>query len=241
MNFFIRHLLVAGILIAAVSCNSFRNIYSNYDRSIDFSQYQTFAWVPDSARMETAPGDVSAFDNDIVRNNAKNYITHSLTQRGYLLDVDQPDLIVQLVLLDEKKEQIITYHTHRYMGYYYYSPFYFPYYYPYPRFYTWYGWSHPPFWDHETTSYTKSYTKGTITINIYDRKLKKLIWTGSAEGDIYDPSYIHFDVHPAIDLIIKEFPVEPIQKEKGEELIMRKNKVVRVDGGDGSFRSIPSQ
>jgi len=229
---------MAGALMTAISCNPLRNIYTNYDRSIDFSQYQTFAWAPDTTKADKET-DENAFDNDIVRNNAKNYITHSLTRLGYLVDVESPDLVVQLVLLNEKKEQIITYYTNRYMGYYYYSPYYFPYYYPYPRFYTWRGWDRPPFWDYETTTYTKTYSRGTITINMYDRELKKLVWTGSAEGDIYDPSYIHFDVHPAIDRIIREFPARRIQKDKGDDLI--KPKIVRSNGRFQNFRGVPAQ
>ncbi|MEX1241096.1 MAG: DUF4136 domain-containing protein [Cyclobacteriaceae bacterium] len=241
MKALIRNLIITGILITMISCNPFRNIYTNYDKSMDFSQYQTFAWAPDSGKTETKETNETAFDNDIVRNNAKNYITHSLTQRGYMVDVDSPDLLIQLVLLDEKKERIITYYTHRYMGYYYYSPFYFPYYYPYPRFYTWYGWSHQPFWDYETTTYAKTYTKGTITVNMYDRRLKKLVWTGSAEGDIYDASYIHFDVHPAIDRIIKEFPVKSIMKEKRDEGVRPKNGIVRTNDFNGNFRTMSAQ
>jgi hypothetical protein len=230
------------MLITLISCSAVRSIYTSYDMSVDFGQFETFAWAPDSSRTEIKETDANAFDNDIVRNNAKNYITHSLTKRGYLVDVDLPDLLVQLVLLDEKKEQIITYYTHRYMGYYYYSPFYFPYYYPYPHFYTWHAWSHPPFWYHEATTYTKTFAKGTITINMYDRRLKKLIWTGSAEGDIYDPSYIHFDVHPAIDGIVKEFPLKHIimvEKRGGEA--KPKNGIVPANGLDKNFRAIPLQ
>lgn len=54
---------------------------------------------------------------------------------------------------------------------------------PYYRFYTWYGWSHPPFWHEQTTTFAKTYVKGTITINLYDRRAKRLVWTGSAEGE----------------------------------------------------------
>lgn len=225
----IRNLTVVGMLVVMAGCSTFTDIYTNYDRSIDFTEYRTFAWAPDSAR--TAP-DEQGFDNDIVRNNAENYITHSLTQRGLLVDVDSPDLLLQLVLLDEKKERIVTFYTHRYMGYYYYSPFYFPYYYPYYRFYTWHGWSRPPFWDHEVTTYTKTYVKGTVTINMYDTRLRKLVWTGSAEGDIYDPSYIHFDVHPAIDRIIKQFPLKPVQQPRRNAA---KNPIVRTNSGGRDF------
>ena len=222
-------------LLALTACSTYQNIYTNYDRSIDFNQYSTFAWAPDS----TAAGEQqnTPYDNDIVRNNAKNYITHSLTQRGFLVDVDSPDLVLELVLLNEKKERIVTYHTYPYYsGYYFYNPYYFPYYYPHHRYYTWYGWhgwTYHPYWD-EVTTYTKTYIKGTVTLNMYDRKLQRLVWTGSAEGNIYDPQYIQYDVHPAIDKILKLFPVKPAHRQKHYDDLY-KERIVR---GSGANREI---
>jgi Domain of unknown function (DUF4136) len=225
MNARIIQLIFVGILFMAVRCGTYTNVWTNYDRSIDFSQYKTFAWAPDSGAV--VPKDLEAYDNDIVRNNVKNYITHGLTSRGFLVNIDSPDLILNLVLLNEKQEKIMTYHSYPYNGYYFYNPYYFPYYYPYYRYYTWYGWG-PTYFDDRTTTVTKTYVKGTITINMYDRKLKKLIWTGSAEGDIYDPKYIQHDVHPAIDRIMKEFPVKAVQEKKLNEDLKIKDRVTRT-------------
>lgn len=196
---------LAIITASAISCDSYRHIYTNRDESVDFDKYRTFAWAPDSTDNEEVAGIID-YDVDIVSNNAKNYITNNLTSRGLLLNIDSPDLVLKLVLVNERKEKVVTYHSYPYAGYYYYSPFYFPYYYPYYRFYTWYG-PYPPSWDTET-SVTKTYVRGTIRINFFDRKLQKLIWTGIAEGDLYDPSYIQYAVHPAIDRILKRFPIK---------------------------------
>ncbi len=217
-------LILVGILLLVIRCGTYTNVYSNYDKSIDFSQYKTFAWAPDSGVV--VPKDFEAYDNDIVRNNAKNYITHSMSHRGFLVNTDSPDLVLNLVLLNEKRERIVTYHTYPYSGYYFYNPYYFPYYYPRYRYYTWFGWG-PPYFEDQSTTVTKTYVKGTITINMYDRKLKKLIWTGSAEGDIYDPKYIQYDVHPAIDRIMKKFPIKAEHEQKTNDELKIKNRVVR--------------
>jgi hypothetical protein len=219
-------IILIGVLLVAVRCSTYTNVYSNYDKSTDFSQYKTFAWAPDSGVV--VPKDLEAYDNDIVRNNAKNYITHSLSHRGLLVNIDSPDLVLNLVLLNEKQERIVTYHSYPYNGYYFYNPYYFPYYYPHYRYYTWYGWG-PPYFDDHSTTITKTYVKGTITLNMYDRKLKKLVWTGSAEGDIYDPKYIQYQVHPAIDRIMKKFPVKAVPNEKLNDELKLKNRVVRAD------------
>lgn len=217
-------LSLAGICTILISCGSYKNIYTNRDESVDFSNYHTFAWAPDSTSNRDDKPELAAFDNDIVRNNAKNYINHNLTNRGLLLDIKSPDLVLKLVLLNEKQEKVVTYQS--YPGYYYYSPFYFPYYYPYYRTYTWYG--AYPFWN-DVTTYTKTYIKGTITIDVFDRKLQKLIWTGSAEGDIYDPSYIKYAVHPAVDRILKRFPIKTTHKSKRLEDVNDRPPVVRMN------------
>jgi hypothetical protein len=220
--------IIIGIMMLMMRCATYTNVYSNYDRSIDFSVYKTFAWAPDSG--EVVSKDMEAYDNDIVRNNVKNYVNFLMTERGYLINIDSPDVILSLALLNEKKESIVTYHDYPYpyARYYYYNRYYFPYYYPHYRYYTWYGWVPPYYYGpSESRTYTKTYVKGTITLNMYDRKLKKLIWTGSAEGDIYDPKYIQYDVHPAIDRIMKKFPVTPEHRPKINDQLYH-NRVVRM-------------
>lgn len=223
------NIVLTCVVGVSVGCSTYSDIYSNYDTSIDFTKYHTFAWAPDSSKADGQEFANSPYDNDIVRNNAKNYVTLSLSQRGLLVNVDSPDVVFQLVLLNEKKEQVVTYQAYPYYGYYYHNPFYFPYYYPHYRRYTWYGWGYPPFWDGQVTTISKTYVKGTVTLNMYDRKLKKLVWTGSAEGDIYDPKYIQYDVHPAIDRIMKKFPLKPGPKQKPNDVLKNGHRVVRLN------------
>ena len=58
-------------LIGIFGCNVYTVTSSYYDRSIDFTKYSTFAWLPDSgitARQDSFRN--TAYDNDIIRNNA---------------------------------------------------------------------------------------------------------------------------------------------------------------------------
>ena len=105
-------ILTVTVLAATLSCNSYRDIYMEYDKNVDFSAYETFAWVPDAA-----------------------------------------------------------------------------------------------------------------------------VWSGSAEGDIYDPSYIHYHVHPAIDRIMKKFPVRSTHRSKHSEVLKGKNPIVRSDNIGGIYDS----
>ena len=225
---FLAIIITAATCMILSSCGTYEHVYSNFDRSTDFSQYTTFAWLPDSSAKEINEFANTAYDNDIVRNNAKNYIIHNLTRRGFIVSLDSPDLLVQLTLPNEKKERIVTYHAYPERYYYFHNHFYYPYYYPYYRSYTWYGWNHRPFWHDDVTSVTRTYVKGTITINIYDRAQKKLIWTGSAEGNIYDPAYVNYDVHPAIDRIMSRFPGRVKPKTNGK--VTDRDRIVRANG-----------
>lgn len=210
-------------------CATYHHFYYNADKSVDFNHYRTFAWAPDSIGVNRSDSfRNTAYDNDIVRNNAKNFITYRLTGRGYVVNIDSPDLVLQLELFNERMQKIVTYDDSPYLysNYYLRNRYYYPYYYPYYNYYTWngwYGWGYP-YGGYTTTTYKKVWVKGTITINMYDRKLKKLVWTGSAEGDIYDPAYIQYDVHPAIDRLLKKFPGKP---GPGQDL-KPKNRIVRV-------------
>lgn len=211
------------LLFGIIACSTYTSFHSSYDHSIDFSKYKTFAWLPDSgmvARKDSFRN--TAYDNDVIRNNVKNYISHDLSKRALRMEVDSPDVLMQLVLLNEKRERYVAdyypYYRSPYYPYYFYNPFYHPFYYPYYDHYTYYGWGCYDFYcDYTPSVYKETFVRGTVTVNMFDRKQKKLVWTASAEGNIYDPTYIEQDIHPAIQKIMKRFPIKEVEKEKGNE------------------------
>ncbi len=179
-------LLFILLILCMIKCSVYNEIYSEYDHSADFTKYKTFAWLPDSgitARKDSFRN--TAYDNDVIRNNAKNYINHQLAERGLKIHVDEPDALFQLVLLNEKKQRIVAYDPPYYPFPYYYGayrhyPYYFngrtyyPYYYPYYDYYTYYGWGCGNYYCGYPYAYKQTYVKGTITIHMFDRKQKKL-------------------------------------------------------------------
>jgi len=202
-------LLIAAVLGLFQACSTYTNFYSNYDRSVDFTKYKTIAWLSD-ANLPPSPTDTgidARYDNDIIRNNTKNYINHCFSNRHYKVDSQEPDLLLELVLLNEKKDRVVTVPDYSYSNYYYNNSYYYPYYYPYYDYYTYGSWDYYPY-STTSQSYTETYVEGTIILNLYDRESKKLIWTGVAEGDIYDPEYLQYDIHPAVHKIIEQYPVK---------------------------------
>lgn len=203
------------VFLGILGCSSYTKIYSYSDDSIDFKKYRTFAWLPDSgmsAKKDSFRN--AAFDNDIIRNNAKNYVTSDLNKRGLRVQPDSPDALFQLVLRNERLERVVSNAPYYYSPYYYYrNPIYYPYYYPYYDYYTYYGWDCRNEYCDYSTVHQQVYQRGTITVNMFDRELKRLVWTGSAEGDIYDPSFIQEDVHPTIKRIMNKFPIKEVSQQ----------------------------
>lgn len=195
------------LVVALSACTSaYKTVSTDYDRSVDFTQYKTFAWLPDKADSANTP-----YNNEIIRNNIKNYFGQCMSDRAYKVDQENPDLLLQLVITNAKKEKVVTtyppayYYRPYYYGSYYYLPYRFGYYYNY---YPSYGYGYSGY----STTQKQEYVNGAITLNFIDRKTNKLIWTGTAEGDIYDPSVIERDLHPAVHSIIEQYPVKPLVK-----------------------------
>lgn len=199
-------MLIAVTALLAAGCSTYTKIYSDYDRSADFAKYKTFAWLPDKADTANTP-----YNNEIIRNNIRNYFGQCMSDRGYSFDTENPDILMQLVIINTKKERVSTsypynyYYRPYYLGSYYYHPYSFGYYYRYYPSYSGYG-----YWGGYSSTQKTEYMDGAITLNFIDKTSNKLVWTGTAEGDIYDPAMISHDLHPAVHSIINQYPVKPI-------------------------------
>lgn len=200
-------LILIAITLTAGSCSTYAKVYSDYDRSADFSKYKTFAWLPDKADSNNTP-----YNNEIIRNTIRNYFGRCMSDRGYSFNAENPDVLMQLVITNAKKERVVTtyppsyYYRPYYYGSFYYNPYSFGYYY---RYYPFYGYSYGSGF---STTPKVEYVNGSITLNLIDTKSRKLIWTGTAEGDIYDPAVIERDIHPAAHSILDDYPVKPLVK-----------------------------
>jgi hypothetical protein len=181
-------------------CETYFDVVSYYDRDTDFARYRTFAWLPDKDTSN------SEYSNDIIRNNTRNYICHAMAERGYRLNLDTPDVLLELVLKEEKKvESVLTPTYHQW----YYNPYYYPY--PSPWFYR-----SPYYYDYGVTYMReqREFTESSITLNAIDRRKNQLVWTASAEADLYDPQYYGENMHPAIYAIMERYPVGVYRKKK---------------------------
>ena len=201
----------ATVMLAG--CGIYQNITSDYDRSVNFNTYKTYAWLNDHQ-----PHTATPYDNDIIENNIKNYVDHELADRNYTPKVDAPDLLFELVLNNQKKVRTTTTPVYSAPVYPNYPPNSYRYYNPNnyrwnPNGYNNYNYVRPSYQISNRVTQTE-FNQSTITINVFDRVSNKMIWTGSARGDVYANQYIQNDIHPAVDKILKEYPVKVIKKRK---------------------------
>src|SRR6186713_3033061 len=78
-------------------------IYSDYDRTVDFSQYHTFAWYPTTHSQN----DNTLLDNQIIENNVKKAGSDQLISRGFVFDKDSPDVLLEYSLSIVQKENVV--------------------------------------------------------------------------------------------------------------------------------------
>jgi Domain of unknown function (DUF4136) len=193
-----------GAMVALFSaCNAYTHINSTTDSKANFLKYKTFAWLADKADSANSP-----YNNEIIRNNIRNYFSKEMSDRGYVVHTEMPDLLLELTIKNEPHTVRQVYRGHyNYSRYYfrsiYYSPFERQYYYTYYHQY-YYASPYPQV-------VTDTHINNSVTLNIIDAKERQLLWSGSVEADIYDPSVIQKDIHPAIIKLMKLFPVTPIK------------------------------
>lgn len=204
------------LLYIASGCSTTYNVtYADYDRSVDFALYKTFSWIPNQ------DNDSTAYHNQIIFNNTINYFSHELAARGLMMDNDNPDLLLSLKVTESKKNKTETtgsnFPSYNYNNFYRYramSP-HNPYFNLNPRSYYYHGPFNYGGYTYAYTTRTVEYTHGAITLNIMDRRHKKFIYTATVEADLYDPSVLQKELHPAVHGLLENYPVKvPAKKLK---------------------------
>ena len=197
MNRIILSISVLWLFSLLMGCNVYRKVTVNGDRSFDYSQYNSYAWLPNTD--STANNE---YDNSTIRRSTHNFFNHCMSQRAYEVDTLAPDLLFKLEWINIPKafdytrvgsvptylEELVDYLS-------------------YPDDY-----STLEEWDIDYEIKTKEYAYGAIILNIFDRKEKRLLWRGVAEGNIYDANKIYDDLHPAVHRLMKKFPIKVKKK-----------------------------
>lgn len=152
-------LLAAAALLTA--CASGPDIRSDYDQSVDFSQYTTYNFF---SPMGIENPNYSTIYGSVFR----EAISREMEARGYVKS-DDPDLLLNVSARLQDKTKVTTYNDPYPMGYYgYRRGFYDP----------WYGYGYG------TQTHVSQYTEGTVNIDMVDARAKRMVWEGVAVGRV---------------------------------------------------------
>ena len=153
-------LAVAVLLMA--SCASKPDIKSDYDRSVDFSQYKTYGFFNP---MGIENPNYSSIYGSIFR----EAISREMESRGYVQS-NNPDLLINVSgRLQEKTRVTTTSDPYMSGGYYGYRR---------GAYGAWGGYGYG------TQTHVSQYTEGTVNVDMVDRNQKRMAWEGVAVGRV---------------------------------------------------------
>lgn len=168
--------LFSSVLVVLLfSCNSIKTS-SDFDRSVNFNDYKTFAFTKESRQLPA---------NDLVKNRILNAIASNLKSKG-LTESDNPDMLIDLGVKTKEKKDYST--THYDLSGYYGR-----------RWRIGTGIS-------QSNTKEINYTEGTLVINMVDAKMNQLLWMGSGTGVINDKAIQDENLKASITKILSSFP-----------------------------------
>lgn len=192
---------ILALLLLAVGCSVYSVVSSDKDKTTDFTKYKTYAWLPDKDNSD------NTLNNQIMRNNIKNYFTHEFVDNyGLTANTETPVVLMEFTVTVAKKTKTEKHPVNNYSYGNYYNNNTPNYSYSYPYSYNAYpnnNYSNHRYYSYQPNRYnyngynsgyhyqttyikeTHNYTQSDITINMIDSKTNELVWTANAQTDVY--------------------------------------------------------
>lgn len=156
-------ILLMGIAILLAGCASKPTIETDYDHTVDFSEYKTYGFF-NPLGIENP--NYSSIYGSIFR----DAIGKEMESRGYTKS-DKPDLVINVSGRLKDKTRV-TATSDPFMGGYY----------GYRRgvYGAWGGYGY----GYGASTHVSQYTEGTINVDVVDRAQKRMVWEGVAVGRV---------------------------------------------------------
>ena len=165
-------------------------VVSDFDPTVDFSQYKTFeyyGWLEDSDKLL----------NDLDKRRIESAFEEEFKVRGLKNVEEGGDLVVGLFVVTEKKTQTTAQTSHMgggYGGIYGYGP----------------GWG----WGggYSTTTYQEyDYVQGTLVCDVFDKAKERLVWEGIGTKTVDEnPQTRDKSIPQSVKKIMEQFPIQPL-------------------------------
>lgn len=169
-----------AVALAASACSS-RKVNFDYAHDANFSRYQTYAWHTDDTSLEQ--------ENMLAHQRIVAAVDRQLASKGLRKVDSDPDVYV--TYHGEDKENMTLSTTSMGYGY---GP----------------GWGWGGFYGGgmgSTTTQVRTYTVGTLVVDIWDANAKALVWRGIASDTISDsPQSNAKKIDDAVMDMFKRYP-----------------------------------
>jgi hypothetical protein len=181
-------LIFVALLMA---CATPADVITDYDNTVDFSQYRTFRFYEWEPEEYLSPLD---------KNRIEEAVKNELERRGILHVDSQADLLVSMgavMELETDRRALPEHHdTHRYFGYHFGFG---------PRFPWGAGYTSESLRDW-------NYEVGALIIDVFDARREELIWEGVGNKVIDRiPEQRQNTIPAAVNRLMLHFPVKPIE------------------------------
>jgi hypothetical protein len=182
-----KNLLIAAAVLALSACSTLKS-NSDFDPSVSFDQYKTYAWV------EKKSDEVGYQLDGLMDQRVRAAIEDQLTLKGLAkTDKQSADLLVNYITKVDKKINIDTFNSH--FGY---NPYYGP---------RW-GWGGSM----QTETIVREYEVGTLMVDLVDHKTNKLVWRGTVADTVREqntPAQRIQKINKAIAAVMMNYPPKP--------------------------------
>ena len=160
-----RVFLVLTTFALMTACASSTKIHSDYDHSVDFSQYKTYGYY---SPMGIENPNYSSLLGQMFR----DAIDTQMKQRGYVKS-SNPDVLFNVSARLEDKTRVTTTSDPMMYG---------------GGYYGYRGGMYDPWggYGYGTSTHVSQYTQGTVNIDMVDPRLKRMLWEGVAIGRVND-------------------------------------------------------
>lgn len=164
------------LIFLVVSCSSV-NVYNDYDKKVDFTQFKTFAFYK--------PGVDKVEISDLDKKRILKSIEAEMLAKGFTKS-ENPDLLVNFFTKSREQVDVNAFNNSWGYGY-------------------GYGWN-PYIWGGNRTSVRTS-TQGTLFIDLIDAKKKEMIWQGEGQGEIFkNQNNKEKRIQEFVTEILKQYP-----------------------------------
>jgi hypothetical protein len=170
-----------GLAMTLAACASTPTVTIDHDPAAQFGNYHSYSW---REKAEKAP--------PLVAQRIVDAVDAQLRAKGWTLTPSGGDVVLAAHVASRQEYELDTFYSDPYWGG-----------------WGWYrGWG--PGWGMRSgfdTTRVRSYTVGTLVLDMFDASTKQAIWRGTAEGTVRrDPAKLTADIQTAVTKMFADFP-----------------------------------